>query len=175
MGQYMAFLLGPEKFARGPVTPRAVAAVFEPLVPGVPYGYGLYVGKSEGGRFAYHDGSVDGFSSRIALWPDTKAGIAILAAQSSLLQSLVSLPALTEGARRIMLKGSAPRPFPLGRLYIFWRSSRPSTSSLSLSRPAARCIGPRRCGTLCEAKGTGGPPASPPSVAGRESRRARRS
>jgi hypothetical protein len=45
-------------------------------------------------------------------------GIAVLAAQGSLLQSLLSLPALTEGARRIMLEGSAPRPFPLGRLYI---------------------------------------------------------
>jgi CubicO group peptidase (beta-lactamase class C family) len=118
MGQYMAFLLGPEKFARAPVAPHMVGAVFDPLVRGLPYGYGLYLGKGRLGRFAYHDGSLDGFSSRIVLWPDRKAGIAVLAAQASLMQSLVSLPALTEGARRIMLDGSSPRPFPLGRLYI---------------------------------------------------------
>jgi CubicO group peptidase (beta-lactamase class C family) len=118
MGQYLAFLLGPEKFRRGPVAARAVDALFGPLVPGIPYGYGLFIGGATGERFAYHDGALDGFSSRLALWPDKKAGIAVLVAQGSLMQSLVSLPALTEGARRIMLEGSAPRPFPLGRLYI---------------------------------------------------------
>jgi CubicO group peptidase (beta-lactamase class C family) len=118
MGQYMAFLLGPEKFKRGPVSARAVGALFNPLVPKVPYGYGLFLGQGDGGRLAYHDGSLDGFSSRIVLWPEKRMGIALLAAQGSLLQSLISLPALTEGARRIVLEGGAPRPFPLGRLYI---------------------------------------------------------
>ncbi|MGA2547881.1 MAG: serine hydrolase domain-containing protein [Rectinemataceae bacterium] len=118
MGQYMAFLLGPEKFKRGPVSARAVGTLFNPLVPKVPYGYGLFLGQGDGGRLAYHDGSLDGFSSRIVLWPEKRMGIALLAAQGSLLQSLISLPALTEGARRIVLEGGAPRPFPLGRLYI---------------------------------------------------------
>jgi CubicO group peptidase (beta-lactamase class C family) len=118
MGQYMAFLLGPEKFKRGPLPARLVPALFQPLLSGCPYGYGLFLGQSDGGRFAYHDGALDGFSSRIALLPDKRTGIAILAAQVSLLQSLVSLPALTDGARRIVLEGSAARPFPLGRLYI---------------------------------------------------------
>jgi CubicO group peptidase (beta-lactamase class C family) len=118
MGQYMAFLLGPEKFRRGPLPARAVAALFEPLFPGVPYGYGLFLGREDGSRVAYHDGSLDGFSSRIVLWPDKRAGIAVFAAQSSLLQSLFALPSLTDGARRIMQEGSSPRPFPLGRLYI---------------------------------------------------------
>jgi CubicO group peptidase (beta-lactamase class C family) len=118
MGQYMAFLLGPEKFKRGPVPARVVGALFDPLVSNVPYGYGLFLGQGAGGRFAYHDGSLDGFSSRIVLWPEKRMGVALLAAQGSLLQSLISLPALTEGARRIVLEGGAPRPFPLGRLYM---------------------------------------------------------
>jgi CubicO group peptidase (beta-lactamase class C family) len=118
MGQYMAFLLGPEKFKRGPVPPRAVAALFEPLVPNSPYGYGFFLGRENDARVAYHDGSIDGFSSRIVLWPGKRAGVAVIAAQSSLLQSLFSLPALTDGARRIMQEGSSPRPFPLGRLHI---------------------------------------------------------
>ena len=118
MGQYMAFLLGPEKFKRAPVSARAVGALFDPLLPNIPYGYGFFLAEGVGGRFAYHDGSLDGFSSRIALWPGKRTGVALLAAQGSLLQSLLSLPALTDGARRIVLEGSAPRPFPLGRLYI---------------------------------------------------------
>jgi CubicO group peptidase (beta-lactamase class C family) len=119
MGRYMAFLLGPEKYKRGPVPARAASALFDPLVSGAPYGYGLFLGRdAEGGRVAYHDGSVEGFSSRIELWPDRRSGVAVLAAQGSLLQSLFSLPALTEGARSIIRDGSAARPFPLGRLYI---------------------------------------------------------
>lgn len=118
MGQYLAFLLGPEKFKRGPVTARAVGTLFDPLVPDAPYGYGFFLGQGEWGKFAYHDGSLDGFSSRLALWPEKRTGVAVLAAEGSLLQSLVSLPSLTEGARRIILDGSAPRSFPLGRLYI---------------------------------------------------------
>jgi len=118
LGQYMCFLLGPEKFKQGPVSARAMSTYYQALLPGSPYGYGLYLAQSEAGRFAYNDGSLDGFSSRIALWPEKRTGIAVLAAQGSLLQSLISLPALTEGARRIVLEGSAARPFPLGRLYI---------------------------------------------------------
>ena len=118
IGQYLAFLLGPEKFKRGPVTARSVDALFDPLAPDAPFGYGLSLGQDGGGRVAYSDGSLDGFSSRIVLWPEKKTGIAVLAAQGSYLQSLLSLPSLAEGARRIMLEGSAPRPFPLGRLYI---------------------------------------------------------
>jgi hypothetical protein len=87
-------------------------------VPGAPYGFGFFLGQEGGARVAYHDGSLDGFSSRLVLWPEKKAGIAVLAAQCSLLQSLFSLPALTEGARSIMKDGSSTRPFPLGRLYI---------------------------------------------------------
>lgn len=118
MGQYMAFLLGPEKFKRGPISSREASSLFDPLLPGIPYGYGLFLGQEGGARFAYHDGELDGFSSRLALWPEKKAGIAVLAAQSSLLQSLISLPSLTEGAMSIMRDGSSARPFPLGRLYI---------------------------------------------------------
>jgi CubicO group peptidase (beta-lactamase class C family) len=117
-GQYLAFLLGPEKVGRGPVSARAVPALFEAPVRGVPYGYGFFLGQEAGERVIYHDGSLDGFSSRVTLWPDRKTGIVVLAAQSSLLQSLFALPALTSGAFRIMQEGSSPRLFPLGRLYI---------------------------------------------------------
>ncbi len=118
IGQYMAFLLGPEKFKRGPLSAKAVSALFNPLEPAAPYGYGLSLGKGVAGRSAWQGGSSDGFSSRMALWPEKRTGIALLVAESSLLQSFLSLPALTDGARRIVLEGGAPRPFPFGRLYM---------------------------------------------------------
>jgi CubicO group peptidase (beta-lactamase class C family) len=117
-GQYLAFLLGPEKFPHGSVPPRAVSALFEAPVPGFPYGYGFVLGQQSGSFAAFHDGSLDGFSSRVILWPDKRIGVVVLAAQSSLLQSRLALPAMAAGVRRIILEGSAPRPFPLGRLYI---------------------------------------------------------
>lgn len=157
MGQYMAFLLGPEKFARAPMAPHVVGALFNPLVPGAPYGYGLFLGRDSGGRFAYHDGALDGFSSRMALWPDKKAGIVVLAAQSSLMQSLISLPAMTEGARRIMLDGSAPRPFPLGRLYILMAVvAMVHVLALALQTGGALRWA-KEVRDKCEAKGTKGP------------------
>ena len=119
VGRYMAFLLGPEKHKRGPVSARAARALFDPLVPDSPFGYGFFLGQDPGGGLvAYHDGSVEGFSSRVVLWPERRSGVAVLAAQGSLLQSLFALPALTEGARCIIRDGSSARPFPLGRLYI---------------------------------------------------------
>jgi Beta-lactamase class C and other penicillin binding proteins len=118
IGKYASFLLGPEKAKRGPLPPRAVADLFVPPVQGAPYCYGFFLAEEGGSRVAYHDGSLDGFSSRVALWPDKRTGIVVVATQNSLLKSLFALPALTEGARRIMLEGSSPRPFPLGRVYI---------------------------------------------------------
>jgi CubicO group peptidase (beta-lactamase class C family) len=118
MGAYLSFMLAPEKAKRGPVSARAARTVFDPLVQGAPYGYGWYIGAEEGSRSAYHDGYVAGFSSRVLVMPDSRAGVAVLAAQGSYLQSLIALPALTEGALRIVREGSTTRPFPLHRLYI---------------------------------------------------------
>jgi CubicO group peptidase (beta-lactamase class C family) len=118
MGAYLAYILDPGKAKRAPVGARAARAIFEPLIAGIPYGYGWFLGGEGGARVAYHDGSIAGFSSRILVMPDAKSGVAVLAAQGSYLQSLIALPALTDGAMRIMRDGSTTRPFPLHRLYI---------------------------------------------------------
>ncbi|HRZ64755.1 MAG TPA: serine hydrolase domain-containing protein [Spirochaetia bacterium] len=118
LGLYLAFLAGPEKQKRPPLPPQAVRLLFEPLEPGIGYGWGWYLEGECAARAAFHDGSLEGFSSRLALWPAQGSAIAVVAAQNSILQSLFSMPSLVEGARRIMIEGSAERPFPLGRLYI---------------------------------------------------------
>ncbi len=118
MGAYLAYLLAPERAKRAVLPARTVRSLFEPLVDGIPYGGGWFLADEEGRSFAYHDGAVEGFSSRVLLEGGAGAGVAVLAAQGSLLQSMISLPALTEGAMRIIRDGSTGRPFPLGRLYI---------------------------------------------------------
>jgi CubicO group peptidase (beta-lactamase class C family) len=118
LGTYLAFLAAPDKVPNPPLSPKYVRLLFQPLEPKVDFGYGWFLSSENGRRSAFHDGALDGFSSRFVVWPDQRAAIAIVATQDSLLQSLISLPALTEGARRIMLEGGAPRPFPLLRLYI---------------------------------------------------------
>ncbi len=118
VGLYMAFLVAPEKQKRAPFGALTVRALFLPLEQSSRFGFGWYLDGEGKGRAAYIDGSLEGFSSRIVVWPELDAGVAVLAAQSSLLQSAFALPALVDGARRIMLEGGAPRPFPLGRLYI---------------------------------------------------------
>mgnify|MGYP001308316585 CR=1 FL=1 len=118
LGLYLAFLAAPERQKRSPLPPSAVRSLYAPLVPGIGYGYGWYIQGEGQAAVVSHDGSVDGFSSRVELWPASRGGVAIVAAQNSILQSLVAMPALVDGARRIMADGSADRPFPLGRLYI---------------------------------------------------------
>ncbi len=118
MGAYLSYLLAPERSKRAVLPARTIRSVFEPLVEGVPYGAGWFLRDEEGRSFAYHDGAVGGFSSRVLVEGAEGTGIAVLAAQGSLLQSMISLPALTDGAMRIIRDGSTGRPFPLGRLYI---------------------------------------------------------
>lgn len=118
MAKYLAFLAGPEKLKRPPVSPRAVGALFEPLEAVSGYSYGWRIAGKGRELSAAHSGSLEAFSASAALWPVRRSGLVILAPQNSLLQSLVAMPALVDGARRIMQDGSAPRLFPLGRLYI---------------------------------------------------------
>ncbi|MDA8427293.1 MAG: serine hydrolase [Treponema sp.] len=118
LGSYLAFLAAPQNLSNPPLPPRYVRMLFQPIEPKIDFGYGWFLDTEKGHRSAFHDGALDGFSSRLVVWPDQKAAIAVVATQDSLLQSLISLPELTEGARRIMLDGGTPRPFPLLRLYI---------------------------------------------------------
>lgn len=118
LGTYLAFLAAPEGVSEPPLPPRYVRMLFQPLEPKIDFGYGWFLSSENGRPSAFHDGAIDGFSSRFVVWPDQKAAIAVVATQDSLLQSLISLPQLTEGARRIMLEGGTPRLFPLLRLYI---------------------------------------------------------
>lgn len=118
MARYLAFLAAPEKKKRPPLAAKAVPSLFSPLVPASNYGYGWRIEGEGADRRAEHGGSLEGFSAEAVVWPERRAALVILAAQNSLLHAAVGMPALAEGASRLLLEGEAPRPFPLGRLFI---------------------------------------------------------
>jgi CubicO group peptidase (beta-lactamase class C family) len=118
MSAYLAYLTGPERLPRTPVPARDMHILFEPLLPSSHYSYGWHIEGSGKELMASRVGSLDGFSASLVLWPGKRDGIVILAPQNSLLQSLVALPSLVEGARRIVMDGQADRLFPLVRFYI---------------------------------------------------------
>ena len=64
----------------------------------------------------FQGGSVEGFSSRIVLWPDRRTSIAILSAQGGVIQSNVVLPLLTSAAENIIFNGVTNQLPPLGRI-----------------------------------------------------------
>lgn len=118
MAKYLSYLAEPGRLRKPPLPAATIATLAEPLVPGIDYSYGWRIQEGPSGVALWNSGSLEGFSAEARLWLDEKAGIAILAPQSSLLQSLIAMPSLVEGARRILFDASTERPFPLGRLYV---------------------------------------------------------
>jgi len=118
MGSYLSFLLAPQKTKKRPIPVRFVPALFERLEKNSGYAYGWRVSGSGKELSADHLGPLGSSSAAVSLWPAQASGVAILAPQNSLLQSLIAMPALISGTREIISKGSTSRPFPLGRLYI---------------------------------------------------------
>jgi CubicO group peptidase (beta-lactamase class C family) len=118
LGLFLAYLVSPESSKKKLMPLRQAQALLTPPIPEIPYAYGWSIREEGGSTVLESEGSQAGFSSRIALWPREKAAIAIVAPENSLLHAAISLPALSSAARRIMMEGSAARPFPVGRLYI---------------------------------------------------------
>jgi hypothetical protein len=117
LGVFLSFLAAPEKFKKQPLSPKTVRLLFEPLSKEFRGGYGWFA-EGEGAERSSHSAGFSGdYASRLVIWPARKAAIAIIAPQDSYFQAALALPALADGARRIMAEGSAERPFPLARLY----------------------------------------------------------
>ncbi len=121
MSVYLRFLLAPQKTKKLPLSglrSSDVAKLFVPLAANSGYAYGWRVSGKDKELSVDHLGPLGSSSAAVSLWPAQASGIAILAPQNSLLQSLVAMPALIRGARQILSDGSTSRPFPLSRLYI---------------------------------------------------------
>jgi len=116
MARFLMYVSSPPRSGGIKTLPaKAVSALYQPILPGGGNGYGWRVSEQGGGRPVFQGGSIEGFSSRIVMWPERRAGIIILSSQGGAIQSNLVLPMLAGAAEKIMFEGSAPRLFPIAR------------------------------------------------------------
>lgn len=118
IAKFLAYITSPP--ARGiPALPASsVTALYQPLLPGGDTGFGWRIADYSGNRSVYQGGSIEGFSSRVVIWPERNTGIAILSSQGGVIQSNIVLPLLATAAEKVLFEGSSPRLFPLERLMV---------------------------------------------------------
>ncbi|HWR13131.1 MAG TPA: serine hydrolase domain-containing protein [Rectinemataceae bacterium] len=116
IAKFLTYITAPRSKGIPSLPSSSVAGLYQPLIPGGDTGFGWRIVSRDGNRLVFQGGSVEGFSSRVVIWPERNAGIAILSAQGGVLQSNIVLPLLTSAAEKILFSGSSPRLFPLNRL-----------------------------------------------------------
>jgi CubicO group peptidase (beta-lactamase class C family) len=118
LGRFLSYISSPPRNGV-PSLPRSrLPELFMPLLQGGDTGYGWRLAMANGKSYAYQGGSVVGFSSRVVVWPEQRASVAILSSQGGIIQSNVVLPLLTAAAEDILFEGSTERLPPLGRIMV---------------------------------------------------------
>jgi len=118
MAKFLAYITAPPSKGIASLPPSSVAGLYQPLKKGGNTGFGWKIAEAGGNRTVYHGGSVEGFSSRVVIWPERNAGIIVLAPQGGIVESSIVLPMLTQAAEAILFSGSSPRLFPVSRVLI---------------------------------------------------------
>lgn len=118
VAKFLSYITAPPSKGIASLPPARVAKLYQPLTPGSSSGFGWRVESSGSDRRVYQGGSVEGFSSRVVIWPERNAGIAILSAQGGIIQSNIVLPQLTSAAESLLFTGSSPRLFAINRMLI---------------------------------------------------------
>ncbi|HCO48722.1 MAG TPA: hypothetical protein DIT55_04605 [Spirochaetaceae bacterium] len=116
IAKFLSYITAPPKRGIKTLPPSSVAGLYQPLLPGGDTGFGWRILTKEGDRLVFQGGSVEGFSSRMVIWPERNAAIAILSAQGGFVQSNIVLPLLTSAAEKMLFTGSSPRLFPISRI-----------------------------------------------------------
>jgi CubicO group peptidase (beta-lactamase class C family) len=116
--KFLSFLTDSSRTAEGTIQPRSVPGLYKPLIPGGNTGFGWRLSYSGERKLAYQGGSIEGFSSRIMVWPERSTAIAILSAEGGVIQSNIVLPLLAQAAEKIIFSGSSPKLPPTGRVLI---------------------------------------------------------
>lgn len=119
IAKFLRFLVAPRPGEALPgMKPADITNLYQPLYKDGDTAFGWRIGEIEGARLIYQGGSVQGYSSRITIYPERNAAIAILCAQDGVIISNFVLPALTAGAERILFGKVSTRLFPTRRMLI---------------------------------------------------------
>jgi CubicO group peptidase (beta-lactamase class C family) len=116
MGRFLTYVSAAPRIGIKNLPPLTVPGLFKPLLPEGDTGFGWRIVKDSSPRMVFQGGSVEGFSSRIVLWPERRTSIAILSAQGGVIQSNVVLPLLTSAAENIIFNGVTSQLPPIGRI-----------------------------------------------------------
>ena len=114
----MAAIVSPGFDGSPLVSKTAMAKVLSPVSGSGGYSYGWQVIETKQGRELRIEAATEAFSAIATLWPERQAGVVIMAPESSLVISGISLPKLADGAREILFSDSTKPPLPLGRFFI---------------------------------------------------------
>ncbi len=118
IARFLSYITAPPGKGIESLPPAQVAKLYQPLSSDGSAGFGWRVENSGSDRRVYQGGSVEGFSSRVVIWPERNAGIAILSAQGGIIQSNIVLPILSSAAESLLFTGSSPRLFAINRVLI---------------------------------------------------------
>jgi CubicO group peptidase (beta-lactamase class C family) len=119
ISRFLAYITAPRPDQNLRYLPaNTITGLYQPLFPNGDTGFGWRIQSVNGDRLIFQGGSIEGFSSRIVIWPERNASIVILSSQGGVIQSNIVLPLLTDAAERLLFKGSTPPIFPVGRALV---------------------------------------------------------
>ncbi|MCE5256519.1 MAG: beta-lactamase family protein [Spirochaetaceae bacterium] len=118
MAKFLAYITAPPSKGIASLPSSSVTGLYQPLKKGGSRGFGWKINEANGNRTVYQGGSVEGFSSRIVIWPERNAGIVVLAPQGGIVESSIILPMLTQAAEKILFTGSSSKLFPVSRVLL---------------------------------------------------------
>ncbi len=119
MAKFLKFIVSPERGKGIPgLTSAQTTQLYQPLYKDGDTGFGWRILDSKEGRSIFQGGSIRGYSSRIAIYPERNAAIAILCPQDGVILANLLLPMLVSHAEEILFQGETGRPFPTQRAQI---------------------------------------------------------
>lgn len=119
LAKFLKFIVAPEPEQAIPgLAVSQIPSLYQPLYKDGDTGFGWRIQMSQKNRYIYQGGSIRGYSSRIVIYPERNAAIAILCSQDGLIISNFLLPMLVSSAEQVLFKGETRRPFPTERAMI---------------------------------------------------------
>ncbi|HOH16341.1 MAG TPA: serine hydrolase domain-containing protein [Rectinema sp.] len=116
LAKFLRFVVSPKRGQRIPgLSSAQTPMLYQPLYKDGDTGFGWRIIENKEGRSIFQGGSIRGYASRIVIYPERNAAIAILCPQDGVLISNFLLPKLVSCAEQILFEGESGRPFPTQR------------------------------------------------------------
>lgn len=119
LSKFLRFIVSPNQGQTLPgLAGDQISALYQPLYRDGDTGFGWRILESKKNQYIFQGGSIRGYSSRIAIYPERHAAIAILCSQDGVLISNFILPMLVSSAEQLLAAGESQRPFATQRAMI---------------------------------------------------------